>query len=137
MEGEKWLVLWVRGGRIGSAPLTEENKAKVRSQFHTSIIQIDASGTEHWDMIGPKKKQKQKPKQEIVPMKSNLINSIHATEKAVNRLIKECHKDGPVYAANPKAAAQVNRTAKGLLNATVAIQQALASRPSGDGALPS
>ena len=70
-------------------------------------------------------------------MKSNLINTIRATEKAVNRLIKECRKDGPVYSANPKAAAQVNRTAKWLLNATAAIQNSLASKPSGDGALPS
>jgi hypothetical protein len=58
-------------------------------------------------------------------MEPRLLNAIRATEKAVNRLVTECRKDGPTYPQNPKAAAQVSRTGKWLLNATGALRQVL------------
>jgi hypothetical protein len=42
---------------------------------------------------------------------------VRAAEQAVQRLVAECRKGGPLYARNPKAAAQVNRTSRWLLNA--------------------
>jgi hypothetical protein len=67
-------------------------------------------------------------------MNSRLLNTIRAAEKAVNRLVSECRKDGPVYADSPKAAAQVSRTGKWLLNAISALRQTAgpeASTPTG------
>ena len=58
-------------------------------------------------------------------MKPRLLNALRAAEKAVNRLVNECRKDGPTYSQNPKAAAQISRTGKWLLNATGALRQAL------------
>jgi hypothetical protein len=66
-------------------------------------------------------------------MKPHVLTTIRAAEKAVQRLVTACRKDGPVYAQNPKAAAQVSRTGKWLLNATAALQQVFAPTTAGDG----
>jgi hypothetical protein len=50
-------------------------------------------------------------------MPLNTRNLIRAVEKTVTRLLHACRKDGHLYSRGPKAAAQVNRTAKWLLNA--------------------
>jgi hypothetical protein len=49
----QWLVLWVRGGRIGSVPLTPENKTTLQAEFCMSLMQIDITGTEHWHVLSP------------------------------------------------------------------------------------
>jgi hypothetical protein len=51
----KWLIVWVNGVRIGSVPLTDENLARFKSEFHMALIQRDASGTEHWNALARKK----------------------------------------------------------------------------------
>jgi hypothetical protein len=58
MDNRQWLVLWARGGRVGSVELTEENKQRINQEFCTSLIQRDASGTEHWNIIAPLKRRK-------------------------------------------------------------------------------
>jgi hypothetical protein len=53
------------------------------------------------------------------------LNTIRAAEDAVTRLVEECRKNGPLYARNPKAVAQVRRTGKWLLNAIAALDRDL------------
>lgn len=48
----KWLVLWVKGGRIGSVELTDSNLKRLQSEFIMYLIQRDASGTEQWNILG-------------------------------------------------------------------------------------
>jgi hypothetical protein len=48
---------------------------------------------------------------------------IRTAAEAVTRLIDVCRKGGPLYARNPHTVAQVNRTAKWLLNALDRLQQ--------------
>ena len=51
-----YIVLYNRRvGRIGSVPLTDENRAALRAQFCLSLIQTDVSGTEHYEVIMPLK----------------------------------------------------------------------------------
>ena len=50
-------------------------------------------------------------------MPVNTRNLVRSVEKAVNRLLSACRKDGHLYSRDPKGAAQVNRTAKWLLSA--------------------
>jgi hypothetical protein len=52
---------------------------------------------------------------------------LRGAEGAVNRLVDDCRKNGPVYAGAPKAVAQVNRTSKWLLSAITVLRTALAS----------
>lgn len=47
------LVLWKDNGRIGSLPLTDLNRDAMKTLFCMSIEQTDASGTEHWNVLGP------------------------------------------------------------------------------------
>ena len=51
-----------------------------------------------------------------------------AAHKAVDRLVAECRKGGPLYQLRPKQVAQVSRTAKWLLNALAALDRELSSR---------
>jgi hypothetical protein len=48
---------------------------------------------------------------------------VHAATQAISRLVEVCHKGGPLYSQNPKAVAQVSRTAKWLLNAIARLEQ--------------
>lgn len=50
-----WLVIWKDGGRIGSVPLTLANLKHFNERFCMNLIQRDASGTEHWSVLGVKK----------------------------------------------------------------------------------
>lgn len=50
----KWLVIWVNNRRMGSVELTDANRAHIQAKFNTYLIQIDATGTEHWEMVSPK-----------------------------------------------------------------------------------
>ncbi len=56
-----------------------------------------------------------------------VLATISRAERAVIRLVDRCQKDGPLYAKNPKATAQVSRTGKWLLNAIKALHTALES----------
>ena len=58
-------------------------------------------------------------------MNPRVLATIRNAERAVIRLVDRCHKDGPLYAKNPKATAQVSRTGKWLLNAIKALNTAL------------
>jgi hypothetical protein len=49
-------------------------------------------------------------------------NPIEGAKQAVTRLIEVCGKGGPLYQQHPKTVAQVNRTAKWLLNAIGRLQ---------------
>jgi hypothetical protein len=66
-------------------------------------------------------------------MKPHVLTTIRAAEKAVQRLVTACRKDGPVYAQNARAAAQISRTGKWLLNATAALQQGITPPSTVDG----
>jgi hypothetical protein len=59
------------------------------------------------------------------------LNTLRAAERAVARLVEACRKGGPLYAASPRAVAQVSRTGKWLLNALAALRPELraAARP--------
>jgi hypothetical protein len=50
-------------------------------------------------------------------MTKDTKKAVDAAERAVTRLVEKCHKGAPLYLQNPKAVAQVSRTAKWLLNA--------------------
>jgi hypothetical protein len=62
-------------------------------------------------------------------MKPRLLSTVRATEKAVNRLVEQCRKNGPIYDRNPKVVAHVNRTSKWLLNAVAALKRELDEAP--------
>lgn len=51
--------------------------------------------------------------------------TLRAAEDAVSRLVECCCKTGPLYQSSPKTVAQVNRTAKWLLNALAALRREL------------
>jgi hypothetical protein len=55
-----------------------------------------------------------------------------STAKVVSRLVEECRKGSPLYTEQPKPVAQVSRTAKWLLNALAALQQAPSSTADSD-----
>jgi hypothetical protein len=50
---------------------------------------------------------------------------LRAAEEAVNRLVEACRWPGPLYARSPRAAAQVSRTSKWLMNALDALRREL------------
>lgn len=52
---------------------------------------------------------------------------VRAAHEAVDRLVAECRKGGPLYRLRPKQVAQVSRTAKWLLNALAALDRDLPS----------
>jgi hypothetical protein len=58
-------------------------------------------------------------------MSQQTLKTLRAAEEAVSRLVDECRKPGPLYKLNPKATAQVSRTAKWLLNAITVLQREL------------
>ena len=60
-------------------------------------------------------------------MKARALKKLAAAERAVNGLVQECGKQGPLYQHDPKAVAQVSRTGKWLLNAINALRSALAT----------
>jgi manganese/iron transport system permease protein len=58
-------------------------------------------------------------------MNQQTLELILATEEAVDRLVKECQKGGPLYKQGPKVIAQVSRTGKWLLAALAALHKEL------------
>jgi len=55
--------------------------------------------------------------------------TFRSATQSVHDLVKACRKGGPLYAQNPRAVAQVNRTAKWLLNAIQRLHRDLDQRP--------
>jgi len=51
---KKYIVLWVNGGRVGSRPLAEKNL--LESLVRYRVLQVDKSGTEHWDVLRLRRK---------------------------------------------------------------------------------
>lgn len=47
---KKYIVLHSKGERIGSFPLSENNRRIMAKLFATKMIQIDVSGTEHYEI---------------------------------------------------------------------------------------
>jgi hypothetical protein len=60
-------------------------------------------------------------------VKARAFKKLAAAERAVNGLVQECGKQGPLYQHNRQAVAQVSRTGKWLLNAISALRSALAT----------
>jgi hypothetical protein len=52
----KWLVLYFRNARVGSAELTAENLAACQRGFYMNLIQRDQDGCEHWALVAPRRK---------------------------------------------------------------------------------
>ena len=52
---------------------------------------------------------------------------VDSAAQAVHRLITACRKGGPLYTESPRAAAQVNRTARWLLNAIERLRREVAA----------
>jgi hypothetical protein len=61
-------------------------------------------------------------------VESSTLDTIRAAEEAVRRLVEVCQKPGRLYARNPRAVAQVGRTAKWLLHALAALHRAIDPR---------
>jgi hypothetical protein len=47
----RYLVFYVKGGRIGSVPLTSENLSEARRTMRLALVQRDATGTEHYSVL--------------------------------------------------------------------------------------
>ena len=47
-----YIVFWVRGGRVGSVENTPENLAAAQKEMRLSLIQTDATGTQHSQSMG-------------------------------------------------------------------------------------
>jgi hypothetical protein len=52
-----WLVFWKNGGRVGSTHKTEDAVAQMHQLYHAQLIQRDASGSEHWALLGIRTKR--------------------------------------------------------------------------------
>ena len=52
MKSKKFIVLYLKGGRIGSVPLTKRNKDEARKCMRLSLIQTDMAGSEHYNVLG-------------------------------------------------------------------------------------
>ena len=63
-------------------------------------------------------------------MKPYRPNTLRAAEEAVNGLIEECRKNGPLYPRCPKTVAQVCRTGRWLLHAIATLHREL-KKPTG------
>ncbi len=61
-------------------------------------------------------------------------SAFRAAEQAVRRLLEQCRKEGRLYRRDPRAAAQVNRTARWLLNALANLRRALEAPADSEGA---
>ena len=48
---KQYIVLYIHGGRYASLPLTLENLAELQDKFCLSLIQKDANGTEHYNVL--------------------------------------------------------------------------------------
>ena len=46
----RYIILYIKGGRVGSFPF--EYKEELNRIFNKQVDQIDANGTEHWDIFG-------------------------------------------------------------------------------------
>ena len=58
-------------------------------------------------------------------MEPKTLEAIRVAEETVRRLVEECGKQKALYARGPRAAAQVSRTGKWLLNALTALRREL------------
>lgn len=56
-------------------------------------------------------------------MKQRTCTVLNDATKTVSQLVEICRKGSPLYLRNPKAVAQVSRTAKWLLNAIARLEQ--------------
>lgn len=50
----KYIVLWVKGGRVGSIELNKFNLDYLNKQLRLNLIQTDISGTMHLNVMGIK-----------------------------------------------------------------------------------
>lgn len=48
-----WLVFYVKNARIASLQLNDKNIDGMRAFFCMSLIQTDATGTQHWNIMSP------------------------------------------------------------------------------------
>jgi len=55
-------------------------------------------------------------------MDQETLDTVSAAEEAIGHLVEVSRKRGPLYHQNPKAVAQVSRTAKWLLSALAALR---------------
>lgn len=58
-------------------------------------------------------------------MNVQTTNTIRNAQESVNRLVQVCRQFGPLYTRQPKAVAQVSRTAKWLLHAITVLNREL------------
>jgi hypothetical protein len=54
IEMSKWIVFWLKGGRIGSVELNESNWIEIKKTFIYDVIQTDVTGTVHLNLFGLK-----------------------------------------------------------------------------------
>ena len=54
----QWLIFWKDNARLGSVRFTPERLAYMRERFCLSLIKRDDTGTEHWEVLAPKRKRK-------------------------------------------------------------------------------
>ena len=59
-RGKKWIVLWVKGGRIGSFKNQKKTLQLLKEKFSMSLIQTDITGTLHYTIFGVIKNAKKK-----------------------------------------------------------------------------
>jgi hypothetical protein len=52
VKTKRFIVFYLKGGRIGSVPLTSRNKTEARACMRLSKIKTDAGGTEHYNILG-------------------------------------------------------------------------------------
>lgn len=48
----KWIVFWIKGGRIGSVELNDANWIEIKKTFVYNVIQTDITGTVHLNILG-------------------------------------------------------------------------------------
>ena len=53
----QYIVLWKNNGRVGSVELTPENLTQLKQEFCLMLIQTDATGTQHYDVLARYKKR--------------------------------------------------------------------------------
>lgn len=54
-KAKKFIVFYLRNGRIGSVPLTKRNENEARKCMRLSLLQEDHSGTKHYEILGVKR----------------------------------------------------------------------------------
>jgi hypothetical protein len=65
-------------------------------------------------------------------MSDSVLDAFSGAEDSVRQLVEVCRKAGHLYARSPKKVAQVNRTAKWLLNALSALRRDLTKEPTSE-----